>query len=228
MHFCVGILVSNNSKHQVWVPRAPMRTSARVVPLSELLSLPAPPTGERLRLAVRLASSVLQLHKTEWLQERWGKKDIYLIQGDSSQPSPSLETPVVRRAFIPGPSVPEASIESCLIRCNQSLFSLGIVLIELWFWRSVESFQTDESQALVNSDTARYTIVRELIGRLYGEAGNNYGAIVQQCVYGIVHQEIRLEDNAFKNEVILRVLQPLEKDLERFYGKSIEEIFEDA
>ena len=232
MRTCIGILVGNNSKHQVWAPRAPlaMLTSARTLSLAEMLSLPEPPTRrERLKLGVRLASSVLQFHKTEWLQERWGKQDIYLIQGDSSQSrSPSLETPVVCQAFTPKPSILEASTESNIISCSLSLFSLGIVLIELWFWRSVESFQADKPptyDSLEDLDTARFITARKLIKSLYGDAGDDYGDIVRRCIHGLDHKETQLENDEFKNEVYLKVLQPLEKHLELFCSESIGKIF---
>ena len=108
----VGVLVYNDSKHQVWVPRAPL-TSARMLSLAELLSLPEPPMEERLKLAVRLASSVLQFHTSGWLRERWGKQDIYFIQRDSSQSqTPSLDTPVVPQSFTQEPS-PQIGRASC-------------------------------------------------------------------------------------------------------------------
>ena len=226
---CVGVLESNNSRHQVWVPRVPlpMLTSARVVSLAELLSRPGPPRKERLKLGVRLASSVLQFHKTEWLQERWGKQDIYLIQGESR--TPSLETPVVCQAFTPKPSVPAAPIESRIIRCNLSLFSLGIVLIELWFWRSEESLHGNEPQAYhgswATSDSARYVTAQGLIDQLYGDAGDNYGHIVRRCIIGLDHKETQLENDEFKNEAYLKVLQPLEKHLELFCDEPLGKIF---
>ena len=208
-----------------------MLTSARVVSLAELMSLPEPPRRERLKLGMRLASSVLQLHRTEWLQERWGKQDIYLVQGGPSQSrSPSLETPVVCQAFASEPPVPEVSAESHIIRCNLSLFSLGIVLIELWFWRSVESFEADEPQAYCGpwgtSDTARYVTSQRLIDKLYGDAGDNYGDTVRRCIIGLDHKETQLENDGFKNEVYLKVLQPLEKHLELFYNEPLGKIFE--
>ena len=229
---CVGVLVSNNSKHQVWAPRAPLAlpTSARVVSLAELLSLPEPPRRERLKLGVKLASSVLQFHRTEWLQERWGKQDIYLVQGDISQSSsPSLTTPVVRQAFTPDPPVSEVSIESHVIRCNLSLFSLGIVLIELWFWRSIESFQPPNTPyywSWETSDTAKYVKAQRLIDQLYDDAGGIYGDIVRRCIIGLDHKETQLEDEAFKNEAYLKILQPLEKYLELFCNEPIAKIFE--
>ena len=221
---CVGILVSNNSKHKVWVSGAPLK-SASVVPLAELLSLPEPSRKERLKLAVKLASSVLQLHTTQWLQEGWGKHDIYFVQGDSSQTgSPSLETPVVCQAFSSDSSVPAASIESRFIHHNRnpSLFSLGIVLIELLFWKSVESLQAEE----LGSDKASEYIAPSLIDKVYRDACDNYGDSVRRCINGLDHKEIKLENEGFKNEVYLKVLRPLEKDLEHFYREPLEKIFE--
>ena len=223
---CAGILVSSNIKHRVWVPRAPL-ASARVVSLAELLSLPAPHMRERLKLAVRLASSVLQFHTSGWLQERWSKQDIYLVQRDSAQlgsRNPSLETPVVHQAFTSEPTLPEVPTESSIICCNLSLFSLGIVLIELWFWKSVESFQAEKPQ-VEDPDTAIYITAMGLIKTLHEHTGMNYKNIVKRCICGIDHPETRLEDNAFKKEVDLKVLQPLEKHLEDFCGEPLRKIF---
>ena len=227
MHTCIGILVTNNIKHRVWVPRAPL-TSARVLSLAELLFMSEPPRRERLKLGVRLASSVLQLHGTQWLQERWGKQDIYLIQGGSSLRDPSLEIPVVCQAFTPDPSVSEVTMESHIISCNLSLFSLGIMLIELWFWKSVESFQANKPQAysrLEDLDTARLVTAKRWIKKLYGDAGDNYGNIVRRCISGLDHKETQLENDEFKNKVYRKVLQPLEKNLEFFCDEPLEKIF---
>ena len=215
---CIGILLGKNIKHPVWVPSAPL-TSATVVPLAKLLSLPAPHMRERLKLAVRLASSVLQFHTSGWLQERWDKNDIFLVQRDSSQPS--LETPVVHHDFTPEPSSPT---KPSLVFCNLSLFSLGIVLIELWFWKHVESFQADTPKA-EDPDTTIFTTALRLVERLDQLAGAKYSNSVRRCIRGLDHPEPRLENNEFKNEVHLKVLQPLEKHLEDFCDKSLWEIF---
>ena len=227
----VGVLVYNDSKHQVWAPRAPL-TSARILSLAELLSLPEPPMEERLKLAVRLASSVLQFHTSGWLQERWGKQDIYFIQRDSSQSQtpdldtpPSLDTPVVRQSFTQEPSPPKTTIETLLVRCNLSLFSLGIVLIELWFWKSVESFQADKPEA-DDLDITRYMTAMGLIKTIQEKAGAQFGGSVWRCICGIDHQETRLEDNEYKNEAYLKVLQPLVKHLEFHCDKPLSRILQ--
>ena len=222
----VGVLVSSNSKHRVWALKAPL-TSARAVSLAELLCLPAPSMEERFKLSVRLALSVLQFHGTGLLQDRWGKQDIYLVQqgyqGYSPFKNPSLEIPVVRHVFTPEPSAPGNATESHIFSCNWSLFSLGIVLIELWFWRSVESFQSDKHQ---DPDMARFITAAGLIDTLYEGAGAKYGSSVQCCIRGIDQREPRLENDEFMNEVYLKVLWPLEMHLEDFCGRPLGEIFE--
>ena len=219
---CIGILLSNNIKHPVWVPGAPL-TSATVVPLADLLSLPPPPMRERLKLAVKLASSVLQFHTSGWLQERWDKKDIFLVQQDSSQPS--LDTPVIHHNFTLEPS-PEAPTEPSIFFYNLSLFSLGVVLIELWFWEHVESFQANIPQ-LQDPDTAIFTTALRLVDTLNEAAGAKYSGSVRRCIRGLDHAEPRLENKEFKNKVYFKVLQPLEDHLKEFCNKSLEEIFEE-
>ena len=174
---------------------------------------------ERLELAVRLASSVLQFHTSGWLRERWGKKDIYLVQPDPSKPS--LGTPIVHHNFTSEPSPKKLTI----VCSDLSLFSLGIVLIELWFWKCVESFKDDECQE-GNLDTAKFMKASEQIAKLYEEAGVKYADSVRRCIHGLDHKESRLENNEFKSEVYLKVLRPLEKHLEDFCGKSLEDILQ--
>ena len=76
------------------------------------------------------------------------------------------------------------------------------------------------------SDTARYVTAQGLIDRLYGDAGDEYGDIVRRCITGLDHKETKLENDAFKNEVYLKVLQPLEKHLELFFKEPLGKIFE--
>ena len=198
----------------------------RAVSLSKLLAqsaLSAPPPVERFKLAVRLASSVLQLHTSAWLQERWGAKDIYFVQPDSCQPS--LGTPVIHHDFTLGPSPPQPITKPSIIRCNLSLFSLGIVLIELWFWKSLEALQGDECNP--DPDIARYITADGLVDTVNEHAGAKYGSSVRRCIRGVDHAQPQLENQEFKNKVYLQVLQPLENHLQDFCNKSLEEIFEE-
>ena len=306
----IGILASNNSKHRVWVPREPVLTSAKLVSLAELLSHAKPLKRERLKLSVRLASSVLQFHPMGWLQPRWSKQDILLIQAGSFQVRPSLETPVIRQAFpsepsaaeapetsaveapepsiveapetsavevpenstveAPEPSIAEASEisavealatsyveaptvvgpqpqaverpesaavdtptpETAVVNCNLSLFSLGIVLMELWFWRDIGNSQVNRLQTnkpnschLEELDIERYIEARRRIPELNHKAGRAYGDCVKRCLDGLNHVE---NPEEFMREAHQKVLRPLQENLEHFYNQKLEEIFKQS
>ena len=230
---CVGTLISEKSKHQVWVPSPTpaLQASDRVVSLATLLSEEKPPKKERLKLGVRLASSVLQFHNTQWLQERWGNQDIFLIQGDSSQSCPRLETPVVRQAFPRKP--PVADVATAIVNGNLSLFSLGIVLMELWFWKNMDPARLTGPQVneppyprhLELLDRERYREAQNEIPRLIEKAGHLYGGCVQRCLDGLDNTETQLGSKEFDREADLVVLQPLEKNLQCFCDQQLEEIF---
>ena len=87
----------------------------------------------------------------------------------------------------------------------------------------MESFQANTSDTydnLEDLDTARFSTARKLIKRLYGDAGDIYGDVVRRCITGLDHKENQLENDEFKTEVYLKVLQPLEKYLEMFCSRS--------
>ncbi|KAF9701009.1 hypothetical protein EKO04_000314 [Ascochyta lentis] len=101
------------------------------------------PNRERVRLAIILASSVLQLHETPWLQNNWGLDNIYFVERPGlplyDQPfvSPGLDTRVSSQANV---------IPKHLGRMiqNQPLFALGVALIELWCGKSLSDLHEGE------------------------------------------------------------------------------------
>ena len=229
-HSCLGMLITKeNICHRVWVPKQSFSLSkpAETVTLAHLLTLPEPPKKERLILGVKLASSVMQLHGTEWLREQWGKHDIFFVQEESDdRRAPVLATPLVHRAFISDGPIHQGSTESRVIWCNRSLFSLGIILAELWFWKSLESFQAQFGTEGGTAGMVEYCTAVRLIDDLYLDAGGTYGDIVRRCIAGLDHRETQLEKDQFKNEVYLKVLLPLEEHLKVFCNEeSLAEIF---
>ncbi|RPB29196.1 hypothetical protein L211DRAFT_817538 [Terfezia boudieri ATCC MYA-4762] len=238
IHTCLGLLVGDGKmKHRVWIPRhaAPKSTPgikpAQKVSLGEMLSTwPKPSQKERLKLSVILASSVLQLHETEWLKERWTKQDIFFIReplGTGTRQNVNLNHPVVHQAFItPAPPAPQHPAEFLLVRCNKSLVCLGIVLIELCYWKDLHSLQNGNAGNRVADASAEYSIAARMIDHLYNEAGFNYGESVRRCITGLDLRETQLECDEFKKEAYHKIVHPLEVDLVKFYGTSLAAIFQ--
>jgi len=82
-----------------------------------------PPSFElRLRLGVKLASSVMQLHGSQWLNETWVRDDIFFIQGRTGS---LIEKPFVNRSFFPDPAIAQQTGGCRHQHCAIELFLLG-------------------------------------------------------------------------------------------------------
>jgi hypothetical protein len=110
-------------------------------------------------LGLQLASSVLQLHTTHWLNERWGAKDILFFQQGNG--SIFYDSPFIRRTYAASPSASMSSISlSKRYRSVPSLFALGIVMIELYYRRPFEELQNDnEKQTSMKVSVFLMTII---------------------------------------------------------------------
>jgi len=149
--------------------------------LRSVLHDPAFARRNRLQLAVTLASSVLQLHETPWLNNSWGKDDILFIKRAGAT---AYDHPFVTQRFEhdeqSSPSACETSSISRIIR-NQALYALGISLIELWYGKPLAALQIREDQAELDAMTEWNTADR-LVEELYNEAGGRYSDAVRRCI----------------------------------------------
>lgn len=107
------------------------------------------------RLGLKLASSVMQLHATQWLADYWSKKDISFAR--FSDGKVDFNNPLIEHNFgiendMSGPiGVVSRSGFSGSIPC---LFSLGIVLLELVERRTFEEMKSVQNDFPVsNNDT---------------------------------------------------------------------------
>lgn len=112
---------------------------------------------ERLALAANLASSLLQLHETPWLNSIWTKKDIHFVRTyqqpsagrlvrayrpvDAKQPFVSHDF-VVRHDIAHAPNADESVPPP--VHGNFSLLALGIILLELYFNEPIENKRLPE------------------------------------------------------------------------------------
>jgi hypothetical protein len=148
---CLGIVDSGNTRHRLWpaTPSPPYCYTRETISLEELLVHEAIDKRDRLRLGVLLASGVIQLHTTGWLNKRWTKCDInFFLKDDVRRRAKNgswYSEPVVEKPFLCrdfgcahgswGSSSQQAKPTSTqpLVQYDASIFSLGIVLVELWF-----------------------------------------------------------------------------------------------
>jgi hypothetical protein len=206
----------------VWGPNRPSLGSQPTgsVSLHSIISgtIASPTKKDRLVLGVKLASSSLELHNTEWLNEKWGADDIIFLQKPNSTKEPIFERPLVWRNLASSPPTPSVQeLERSRIVWygrNKTLFSLGVVLLELWFWKNLDELDKDTrgtDPAGVND--LGETVSKGLIEKLYNDAPQGYSDAVRRCTIGFDHWYTDLEKDEFKEKVYEQVIYPLEENL---------------
>lgn len=167
---------------------------------------------DRLRLAVDISSSILQLHGSPWLPDMISSREIYFFR---KQSYPLYDNPFVM-ATLPSNGLPykEDLPGTPLVR-NPILISLAVLLIELNLGKSFESLRTTQEVSLLKtSPFVDYTTSKRLLDQVW-MTSSNYGTAVVRCLDGELHnQNLDFHDEDFCQEVYSGVIALLLKDLE--------------
>jgi hypothetical protein len=211
---CLGyILDEKRMRHHIYPISSPMDQTSRMA-TSLYTRLTGPRTSvakltrkERLQLALTLSASVLQLHKTPWLNERWTINDIQFLSGNPN--------PYISHTFQgnhPEDDTVSDTTKSLPIVRNETLFALGVSLIELCLGSSLASFRTDEDLS-PDPQLTNFMTARRLISDVYDEGGGRYGDAVRRCVHCEFDQrKASLDIEAFRTCFFQGVVVPLEED----------------
>lgn len=169
----------------------------------------------RLALAVKLASSTLQLQTTSWMSYSWESSEIYLLKEGQAQsqmghafvsaafPARGSNAPVRRDSF---PSETR----------NASIFALGIALIELCYGKALEDLRP-KSDGTPMSAGEIIAAAKDLTEQIYLEAGEEYGDAVRRCIYCEFDQRYPdLSRPEMIDAVHRGVCEPLEETLYAF------------
>ena len=182
---------------------------------------------ERLTIAVNLASSLLQLHATPWLNEAWSKKDIWFFRANStsSKKHVDFEQPYVSYDFA-GPNA--TSLPSCntqqanrIPHGNPSLLSLGIVLLELGLDTPIENVISEmntSDEAAEKASTILWT-AQQWENDAAGELSYSYRKVVQHCIrcfFDPLPPTTSLHDGDFMRAVSRDVIVSLQEELRLF------------
>lgn len=177
--------------------------------------------GERLGLALTVASSVLQLYDTPWLHQYWSKRDILV---DMTPKDKILERAFLSESF-PPPTISDIPGYNLAYPFrNLTLFCLGVVLIEITLGRTLESMRNEDDPLNMKGEPDMLTylnIARRVLdmGTVSTEAGFRYGEVVYRCIwcdFGVLNTSLDCAD--FRRAVYDGVIAPLEEDLKNFYG----------
>ncbi|KAH7393524.1 hypothetical protein BKA64DRAFT_89975 [Cadophora sp. MPI-SDFR-AT-0126] len=225
---CIGFLDDDHHKHYIQVIPSTM-TGEDIVSLAEILDSNGQNAQhphevelglrEKYELAVVLAMSVLQLHATPWLHECWSNKDLYFARR-RSESSPAL-CAYIQKSFNPpkvrAMSNPELTpVMSRPSVRNETIFALGVCLIELSLGRTLASFQEETD---LGPDGKRTILTdwmianRVLKERIVVSEGDRYSKTVHRCINCVFEPlDPTLESAVFREAFYNNAVLPL-KDI---------------
>lgn len=182
------------------------------ISLSEVLrrSKSAPPLGygDQLRLAVVIATSVLQLYQTPWLPHALTADDIFFIQKKYNH--------VYESAFITRRLPEQDSGYTALSKSRDpTLLSLGFLLIELLLGQTILTYKNPEelSNSILDLEET-YIAAQNLLPRVRNESPNYFSA-VYRCLDGDLHRwRGDKNDQDFRHSMYSGIVALLKKDLE--------------
>lgn len=172
---------------------------------------------QKLQIAIKLASSVLQLYSSGWLPESWCSEDVEFFEGPDGI---LLDSPLAIARFEPRQH--QTQNVAHYRRGNKTLISLGIVLIELIRNRNLDDcpLRPEESEMGSNAgvDEIRLEHALRLVLDLGDEVGPGYEDAVRRCLKGLDCREDIFEDEDFRKAFYNGVLVPLKKTLHGLMG----------
>jgi hypothetical protein len=171
--------------------------------------------AEKVRLALAVASSVLQLSKTPWLPEVVTRKNVHFFRKDGHL---SFRYPFLLRDSqkrnLPPPNIATATPQGCPPLRNPTMLALGILLLEIILGQSFEQLRSPDEMVIdgdLDGSIRAHAAAHKLLERV-ATISTAYQAVVQNC---IDCEDTRgLEEEEFGQEVCSRVVMVLEAILE--------------
>ncbi|KAK4442029.1 hypothetical protein QBC34DRAFT_419358 [Podospora aff. communis PSN243] len=172
---------------------------------------------EKVRLALAVASAVLQLSKTPWLSKPLAKEDIHFFEKDGWS---GFQLPFLRRQ-IPEPETARCGIagqevDQTRLQPDQTMFRLGILLLEIILGSTIERLREPQERIELQGD--KFGMIRDsitahrLLQTQVALINPAYKAVVERCVGCGSSQG--LDEDGFRERVYNGVVAELEGILE--------------
>ena len=231
----IGFLVDekdNKHKHYLYRANTAIGPEPRSKSLDDLLSCSghgshsAPLSrNDRLRIAVTLASSVLQLDGTPWLKPQWSSKEIFFHEKNNRASDPNYTYPYMSWRLCKTDTNVLSSFDSCFrgtyVVRSEVLFALGVTLIELCFGKTLADMHVPEDGDPEEATTEMKTALR-LCSSVYSEMGTSYGDAVRRCLYQPFDvRDLSLDNEELQQKVFDDIVTPLNDDWLIFNGKLV-------
>ncbi|KFY11502.1 hypothetical protein V492_04428 [Pseudogymnoascus sp. VKM F-4246] len=185
---------------------------------------------ERLKIALTLASTVLQLYDSPWIDTMWSGQNIQFLssKGADNDEAPFIG-PFVSTSFR-GPASSSGSQQlpptnpslADVLIPSKVLFALAVMLVELCLDKTlVEMRQVSGEEDGTRRTTLLddYETAHKQLNAVYQKSGSNYGDVVQRCLkceFNITPKQKRLGFEDFRHLVYEGVVAPLEENYKKY------------
>ena len=223
----IGILIDEfDRQFEVAEPVEPVPTtvapvSARLVALPEILDAYHQTSIDiarhrRFEMAVHIASALLQIYRSPWLSGRWSKDQFFFLANTEKLYSdyPYLSQMFKLRGKDPLTTdySPEPSPSALEEDARDSLFAVGVIILELIFGHNIEACDFRHSyygSDNLPNDQTNISTARKWSQKVLGECGVEIADVVRRCLDCSFGPRPNLKDKRFKEAVYEGVIRPL-------------------
>lgn len=207
----LGLLVDETQGEHYRVSSRPeQKIAADEISLSEILHKTHKPRlqrVQRLQIALKIASSHLQLHSTPWARRQWEATDVRFPQTSANPADIHLHRPFVSADFEANP--PSHASNKPPKASDRSFACLGIMLLELAFGTRLEEHELWQQLGPQNSciGVFRLMVAKQWADEVEGEAGPEYAEAVLWCLN---KSPTTLEGDEWRRDLASEVVLPLQ------------------
>jgi hypothetical protein len=206
---CLGMLVGLDQGDRYQVSSQPeQKVVAGEITLWEILSRghkPRVSRAQRFQIALKIASSHLQLHSTSWARRHWESGDVRFPQAGTTTADILLDRPFVSATF--EPDLPSAMRVPKVT--DRSFACLGIMMLELLFGAQLEEHELWQQFGANSSDNPliRLMVAKQWADDVKDEAGPEFSSAVKWC---LDESPATLHGDQWRKDLACEVVLPLQ------------------
>jgi hypothetical protein len=206
---CLGMLVGVDQGDRYQVSSQPeQKVVAGEITLWEILNRDHKPRvsrAQRFQIALKIASSHLQLHSTSWARRHWESGDVRFPQAGTTTADILLDRPFVSANF--EPELPSALRVPKIT--DRSFACLGIMMLELLFGAQLEDHDLWQQFGAKSSDNPlmRLMVAKQWADDVKDEAGPEFSSAVKWC---LDESPATLHGDQWRKDLACEVVLPLQ------------------
>ncbi|KAI8715959.1 hypothetical protein NCS52_01105000 [Fusarium sp. LHS14.1] len=166
--------------------------------------------SDRLKIGVEIALTILGLGTSCWIPRGWDRREILVLKGPKTSTKPFFRHQSLSSTIKEPMDDPRQHTEL-------TMFSLGVILLELLYQETLEQQPSWESNCVDGepNDFTHLCTAEEWQSTVEARYGVNISGSIELCLKGGFLTDVNLDNSEFLEEVIDTVISPIEKVLSK-------------